>query len=184
MRMRRLATSAAAVLVLAGGSAFAYASSDDHGGETASSGQKTAAAVVAGLARTGLPVAGARRCVKPSPTSPDLPAAVAFRDSRLAQSYPVPTVFAGGDVEVFATKAALRRRVADLRAEENTAGAFGFDEGGHAIHHEWRYVVGTVLLRLSGDLGPQAASAYHAALQRAALRPSGETVPEEVPCSI
>lgn len=148
------------------------------------SGQRTAAAIVARLEEAGLPVTDARRCTEPSPTSPELPASVAFRDRRITSAYPVPTVFGGGDVEVFTSPAAMRKRRAELAQQALDAHSFGFDEGGHQLHPEHQYAVGTVLMRISGDLDVEAASAYETALRAAVAAPGKPVHLEEMPCSI
>jgi hypothetical protein len=166
----------------------APASAAQRAAASRAAGQRSAAEVVARLARAGLPVADPRRCTEPSPTSPTLPPAVAFRDTRLTDSYPVPTVFAGGDVEVFDSPAALRERRAALRQQALDAHSFGFDEGGHLLQPERDYAIGSTLLRLSGDLGAPEAAAYRRAF-RTAVGAAGSTLDhstdlQEVPCSI
>jgi hypothetical protein len=72
---------------------------------------------------------------------------VGFVDSRVAP--------AGGSLEVFRTSADVAARVAYLQ------------RGGQAHPKEYLYTGGTVLLRLPGNLPPEAAEAYNAALRNA-----------------
>jgi xanthine/CO dehydrogenase XdhC/CoxF family maturation factor len=70
---------------------------------------------------------------------------VTFADRRVAPS--------GGSIEVFQTPADLAARVVHLQRSEQS------------MPHEYYYGVGTVLLRLSGNLPPEVAAVYGAALR-------------------
>ena len=70
---------------------------------------------------------------------------VTFADRRVAP--------AGGSIEVFQTPADLAARVAHLQRSQQS------------LPHEYYYGVGTILLRLSGNLPPEVAAVYGAALR-------------------
>ncbi len=70
---------------------------------------------------------------------------VTFADRRVAP--------AGGSIEVFQSPADLAARVAHLQRSQQ------------ALPHEYYYGVGTILLRLSGNLPPEVAAVYGAALR-------------------
>lgn len=70
---------------------------------------------------------------------------VTFADRRVAP--------AGGSIEVFQTPADLAARVAHLQKSQQS------------LPHEYYYGVGTILLRLSGNLPPEVAAVYGAALR-------------------
>ena len=108
----------------------------------------TAQAVVLGLRKAGLPI-GAIKVYSGRPGQ--YTGKVNFRDKRIKDSVYAPgfSVYAGGSVEVFASKADAQRRA-------NYVDRFG----------ERDYVEGKVLLRLTYLLDPQEATNYEAAFRR------------------
>jgi hypothetical protein len=147
-----------------------------------------AVAVVERLQDAGLPVTDVVACVPPAPApvGHPTPSAVAFDDMRVSTGADRHVIREGGVVEVFDSAAQVQARVRELDSQTLAAQAYGFDEGGHALHAERRLRVGPVLLRLTGELSHKAARAYSAAL--VTIRPSTNptTLPdgtEVAPCS-
>ena len=143
-------------------------------------------AVVIQLQDAGLPVTDVVACVPPAPAPAGhrAPPAAAFDDERVSTRAARHVVREGGVVEVFDSAAQVRARVRELDAQLLTAQAYGFDEGGRALHAERRLRAGPVLLRLSGELSARQERGY-----ASALATTTEGVPpapdhlEEAPCS-
>lgn len=147
-----------------------------------------AVAVVNQLRDAGLPVQDIVACTPPAPAPAGHPRphAAAFDDSRVSSGADLHVVREGGVVEVYDSAAKARARVHELDAQTLTAQAYGFDEGGQALHAERRFQVGPVLLRLSGALPAPAAGAYASVLaQTAATGPLISMLDnsQEAPCS-
>lgn len=147
-----------------------------------------AVAVVDRLRDAGLPVTDVVACVPPAPAPGGHPAprAAAFDDARVSTGAARHLVHEGGVVEVYDSAVQVRARVRELDAQTLAAQAYGFDEGGHALHPERRLRAGPVLLRLSGELSAKAAQGYASALAGTSPGNTPTTLPdgtEEAPCS-
>lgn len=147
-----------------------------------------AVTVARALGRAGIPVTDIALCVPPAPAPPGhpRPPAAVFTDTRVPREHDRRLVENGGVVEVFASAAEVRERLRRLHAQALAAQAYGFDEGGHALHPEHRLTVGGVLLRISGALSAPAVADYAAALHDAVnVRPDISLLhaTEEAPCS-
>lgn len=181
--MRRVVV-AIVTLLLVGTGAGLWVSSASEGEPVGTPWERRAAAVVGALVADGLPVTDPVICRAPSPSSPEPPSSVAFRDGSVNRSYPRHIVASGGVVEVFASHADLRARLAQLKREHRTAQVYGFDEGGRLLHPERRIVRGNALLRLSGFISATQARRYaHAFEQSASATPDEDHTLQEAPCS-
>lgn len=145
-----------------------------------------AVAIVDQLRGAGLPVDDVVVCLPPAPapSGHPTPRAAAFDDTRVSTGTERHIISEGGVVEVYNSGAQARARERELDAQVSAAQAYGFDEGGHALHPERRFRDGSVLLRLSGDLPAEAARDYASAL--ATTTASDQTALDDIqeaPCS-
>ncbi len=125
---------------------------------------RSAQQLVAGLRAAGLPIGKIKVYTRSSDGNHllGLPgqytAKVSFRDRRIRDGGGGFAVSSGGSLEVFATRAAARRRAAYVSAI--------FGSSSPAVPSEHDYVVRNLFLRLSHVLTPAQASKYVAALRR------------------